>query len=167
MADNTTTTPAGATLTQNELFQRFLDASVRTRNCTVESTLVPAKPAAKGWSGYNHFFGWYAEHSSCLPDDIQECIVDGLCDADNPAEVIECVLADLEGLAYGMNLMKEAFNELRNATITEDTDVGVGAESVVDDARYVLPEQKAEDTKSTLRDAHAAISRLSREGVVA
>lgn len=141
MAANVSTVPGtNATLTQKELFQRFLDSPVRINKTASVSTLVPASEAdVSHWHAREHYFEWYAEHSSCLPENIRESIINGLCDDDNPAWVIDSVIADLEGLAYGMNAMKEAFNELRNATITEDTEVGVGAEPDVDDFRYVLP----------------------------
>ena len=141
--DLNTIKSSAATLTENELFCRFLGAPVRVEEiCSVSMLAPPSKEAVSIRHAREHFFGWYNQNSFCLPDNIEESILDGLTEEDNPAEVIDCVIADLEGLAFGMRAMKETFNALRNATITEDTVVGVGLEASAEDLRYALPELK-------------------------
>lgn len=170
MTKDTTDTASGATLTQKELFHRFLDAPIYHQRSN--STLIRVD-CISDETMQDHIFGFSDCTSSVLPFDLPHRIVEDLRGCDDPENEIENIISDLEGLLVDLRKLESEFFLLTERTRTEEPDeekMGsvAFAEALSewnDNPKYVLPEP--EDEHKTLRDAHAVMSKLSKEGVVA
>ena len=143
MTDVTTTAPKAATLSQSELFRRYLDAPVRVDATT--STLIADhgqmfdKPA-RDWFLYEGF-------GDSLPSDYAEELLAQIEDDECPLFELERITGDLSNLLSALNALKKDFCRLTYATRTEEP-ASSAPEEVYEDweqnLRYVLPviEQK-------------------------
>lgn len=108
-----------------------------------------------------------------MPDELPEQMIEELRECDDPAYEMHCAIGDLECLLRDLKVLDREFSSLIELTRTESPDEEKLDKRTFDQAfrewnsnpKYVLPEVK--DVHKTLRDAHAAITKLSKEGVFA
>lgn len=115
MTDNITTDPTEATLTQKELFQRFLDAKVRI---VPRSTLIPT-PYSSDRTMSEHFLDHIGCVSVCFPHGSVDQMINALRECDDPMSELLYVLDDLEGFLFATHMLSREFSDLRGATPTE------------------------------------------------
>lgn len=138
MAANDITVPsANATLTQKELFQRFLDAPFYKGGGM--STLVDTRRVSEGAFG-DRFGGFY---SGLWPDqDLHEFLLDELRDSDNPECDLDEIVNDIAGMLRDFEELKCGFYAVCAATRVDDLDEDGTAEEVrewEENPRYALP----------------------------
>lgn len=133
-----------ATLSQSELFQRFLEAKLRVKS--MSSTLIkePELPAA---TAEEWFLDWHGTESCCFDDDFAERVLDELRVSDEPDYQLERLVDDLANLLDGARMMHREFRALCDQARTEPPEDDAPIEAFRDwdsNPRYVLPviEQK-------------------------
>jgi hypothetical protein len=119
MAQEYMTTPEAATLSQSELFTRFLEAKLRVN--AMQSTLIedPAPPAA---TAEEWFLSWHGCESACLAYDFPDQILDDLRVCDEPEWELERAVDDLERLLDGIKFLHREFRAVCEQTRTEPPD---------------------------------------------
>lgn len=135
MTDLNTDTPATATLTAKQLFNRFVDAPLRN---VPRSTLVPSKPDDYGaWEGYVGFH--YGVLSEEIPDEIREAV----CESDDPASELTMFITDLEALTEGLKLMFCEYLDLCETTEVDEPSEDSTKGEWNGEPRYILPEMES------------------------
>lgn len=137
-----TVAPVAATLTEQELFNRFLDAPFR--NAAPLSTLIDYYEARPKVSVLNCIGGWC--ESICFEEEMPLRIIEELRDCEDPACEIGTAIDDLKVVLGMLETLKREFDALTNATRTpmpeetgdEDADDQAYAEWS-ENPRYVLP----------------------------
>lgn len=144
MAYDTTTADLAATLSQSELFTRFLEAKLRVGSS--RSTLIkdPELPAA---TAEEWFLDWHGCESVCFEHDFAERMLDELRVCEDPEAELETAVGDLESLLEGIKFLRSEFRAVCEQTRTEPPEDGASDEVYRDwekNPRYVLPviEQK-------------------------
>lgn len=131
-----------ATLSQSELFQRYLDAPLRA---SVTHSALITQVGSVVWPTAREALlcGAYPE---ALPDDLSEQILDVVAADEDPSDALQRCLYDLENQLDNLRALKRDFDLLVELTRTEAPEEG--APEAYDDwemnPRYVLPmiEQK-------------------------
>ncbi|WP_148043670.1 hypothetical protein [Paracoccus methylarcula] len=130
-----------STLTEQQLFNRFLDAPIRTgTRSTLVDSLVSHENAE--W----HFFGFAGCESCCLDAEMPERIIEELRECDDPAYEIGVAIGDLEGFLEALRVLKEEFASVAEATRVPEPEE-TGDEEIDDQAyndwvenpRFILP----------------------------
>lgn len=140
--NNTTTSTTGATLTQKELFQRFLDAPFYERGEI--STLVATRRVSditfgERLGGFNS--GFWPDH------DLHEFLLDELRNSDDPEYDLDEIVNDIAGMLRDFEDLRLGFVALCAATRTAEPHESASYEVFrewEDNPRYVLPEAAAE-----------------------
>ncbi|WP_170402370.1 hypothetical protein [Ruegeria arenilitoris] len=159
MATEYATSTNGATLTEQELFRRFLDAPVFQHSH--KSTLVNNN-AVSDETMRDHLFGLSLCTCAGIPEDLLDQIVDDLRDSDYPLEELREVIDNLMGILKDMQKLEDEFSSVAALTRTQEPDEDASDEvfrAWEDHPLYVLP-----DSRSVINEAHAAIEKLEREG---
>ena len=137
-------TASAATLSQSELFARFLEAKLR--DASAQSTLVEV---AKGESisAEKNFLGYHGTEFVCFKYDFAERMLGELRDCEDPEAEIEMAIGDLESLLKGLKFLQRDFDMVCHLTRTARPDKDAPDEVYRDwenNPRYVLPviEQK-------------------------
>lgn len=146
MIKDTMTSPIEATLTQKELFERFLDAPYYKRAI---SPLVdePRLSEFTVRENQHNYFGLGSMIWPELPgyiDGIQEFLILNLCELDEPEDEIDQLVYDLQQMLKGMEILQQGFSALCAATRTERPKENASGEThrVWDGSpQYVLPER--------------------------
>lgn len=151
MANNITTAPAGATLTQKELFQRFLDAPYyesvgfsalkdtrRVGDMTVQDKFLICAGLASGhWPELG--YGWGGLH---------DFLLEHLRESDEPEYDLDEIVEDLSMIQRDFEWLKSGFEGLATVTRTAEPDeealdseaFDVAIRGWEEEPRYVLPE---------------------------
>lgn len=143
MALDNTKTPETATLSQSELFQRFLDAPFL--HSGMSGLLQPS--FSRTSTMVDHFLGFQECESNCLDSDLAEQMIDDLRGCDEPLQELDNAVGDLENLLRGVRMLKREFGILCGHIRTEEPDEDSPTEVYNDwevNPRYILPviEQK-------------------------
>ena len=172
MTNNTTTAPAEATLTQKELFQRFLDAPFYESGTI---SILGAAPRISERTMQERYFFYYGLEAICLPDELPEQMIEELRECDDPAYEMHCAIGDLECLVRDLKVLEREFSSLAEVTRVNEPDEDATAEEFrewEDNPRYELPVRQADvesmananDMQKQLREMTGAVLKLSREG---
>lgn len=145
--DTTTATPA-ATLTQSELFARFLEAKLRLN--APQSALIK-DPEISDATAEEWFLGWHGCDSACFDYDFVDRMLDELRVCENPEAELETAVDDLRNLLDGIKFLHREFRAVCERTLAEppedtgDEDADEAAfREYENNPRYILPviEQK-------------------------
>ena len=118
---------AVATLTEKELFHRFLDAPYYKRSAT--STLASPLCVTDESIGEEVEGGFF--ESGCWPADVREFVFERLRICDDPSYELYCLRNDILGLQQDVEMLEQGFDELMEATCIDDDGTEV--------SRYQLP----------------------------
>lgn len=140
--NNTTTSTTSATLTQKELFQRFLDAPFYEHGEI--STLVATRRVSditfgERLGGFNS--GFWPDH------DLRKFLLDELRNSDDPEYDLDEIVNDITGMLRDFEDLLQGFVALCAATRTGKLGERASYEAFrewQDNPRYVLPEAAAE-----------------------
>lgn len=139
MATNTTTAPEAATLTEQELFQRFLDAPMLVKNTA--SMLVPNSFETHE-SVRDYFTGMLAFDTGCIDFEFAEAILDNLENDWEPEESIWATVEFLERAVLKLRKLGDDLHWLKERTRTEQPGEDAPDEVYMeweDNPRFVLP----------------------------
>lgn len=138
MAQECPKSPETATMTQSELFRRYLDAPVRV-NATTSSLI--ADPGKMSDTTARDCFLYYG-YGHSFPSDYAEELIAKIESDECPLFEMDKIVRDLSDLMEAMNVLKNSFDRLAEVTRTKPPANNAPA-SVVNDwqdnPRYVLP----------------------------
>ncbi|MDM8166999.1 MAG: hypothetical protein QUV18_13700 [Roseovarius sp.] len=99
-----------ATMTEKELFERFLDAPLRAGPT---STLFEGKEVGET---PGEILGEPIYDADCIPEDMGICMLDRLSESDDPAGDMEFAIDELCALVERLKIISREFNSLWDAT---------------------------------------------------
>lgn len=113
MTINNTNATTLATLSESELFNRFLDAPYR------EGGLISLSANEKSeCTILERYFSYGGFDTECLPDDLAEFITDTLRTCDDPILELDAVIGAFESMARSLHFILDGFEELARETRT-------------------------------------------------
>ncbi|MDE4096662.1 hypothetical protein [Phaeobacter gallaeciensis] len=147
--EDTINTPAGATLTQKELFQRFLDAPFYEGSNL--STLVDARRVSERTvqENFHYCTGLASGHwpdLGCGWGGMHEFLLEHLRESDDPEFDLDEIVNDIAGMLRDFEELKRGFDAVCAVTRVDELDEDATAEEVrewEDNPRYVLPSDAA------------------------
>jgi hypothetical protein len=129
-----------ATLTESELFQRFLDAPIRIGSgSTLIKSFGPSELTAHDLF-YYHCISFC--DSVCFDDELPTHVIEVLRGCDDPLMEIDNAIAELEALISGIQMLKREFEPVIKATRTESPEEDASDEEYsewYENPCYVLP----------------------------
>ena len=129
--NSNTAISAVATLTEKELFHRFLDAPYyEGMGTSILAAPLCVSDVTIGEEVEGDFF-----ESDCWPADVREFILERLRESNDPSYELYCLRVDILGLQQDVEMLEQGFNKLMEVTGVEDEDDA-------EDHRYRLPEVK-------------------------
>ncbi len=115
MTKHTTVTSSDTTVSESELFNRFLDAPYRTGGNSVLSSNNVSKVTVM-----ERHLSYYGFDTACLPEDLADNITETLRTCDDPLYELEQVVAALEDLTRNLQIVSRAFEKLARETRTAE-----------------------------------------------
>jgi hypothetical protein len=132
-----------ATLTEQELFLRFLDAPLRRGPASTLLRQREEGDLTADFTAEQCFYNYYiAFCDSCLETELPEKLLSALKEVDEPFGYLDGVIQDLKMLLSGMFMLQTEFNLVMESTRTEkpEEDAPDGAfKEWYKNPRYVLP----------------------------
>ncbi|WP_340242025.1 hypothetical protein [Sulfitobacter pontiacus] len=114
MTKSNTNVSTFTTLSESELFNRFLDAPYREGGLTSLSANEKSECTM-----LERYFSYGGFDTECLPDDLPEFITDTLRNCDDPIIELDAVIGAFEAMARSLHLILNSFEELARETRTE------------------------------------------------
>ena len=146
----TTKATTRATLTESELFARFLDAPLRFGSA---SSLVAPKEGEE--DARHYYFSFYDLDAQCLPDELPDQIIEELECSETPCSDLGDAIFSLESMLDSMRSAYNAFAALCDDTLIEspdETSPGKVFSEWLRNPRYVLPMTPADGIKRLAAD---------------
>lgn len=147
MSNDITNHSNGATLTENELFQRFLKSKLRIEPA---SSLVEPRESAFTVE-QNIYMNFYPE-GSFWPLNLADDFLEHMREADSPEDELSTAIDGLREMEDQLRHLLREFAALREATQVEIPDEGASLEVLRDwevNPRYVLPKSIPTESKKT------------------
>ncbi|MCF7747519.1 hypothetical protein GLP43_08055 [Sulfitobacter sp. M39] len=104
-----------ATLTQNQLFNLYLDAPCRDGGKSALSAVKFSEDSI-----FERYFPTYCSDTECLPDELGDDIAEALRTCEEPLVELEAVFNALEVMAVMLRVIKNDFERLAEETRTPE-----------------------------------------------
>ena len=125
-----------ATLTQNQLFNLFLDAPYREGGKSALSAVELSENTM-----LERYFSYYGFETECLSEDLAEDITEALRDCDEPLNELEAVIDAFEHMARNLRIIRSNFEQLADEMRTEAPSADAPAEEYIhweENPTYIL-----------------------------
>jgi len=140
MSKHTTATSSDTTLSESELFNRFLDARYRAEGHSELSSSIVSEDTMM-----ERHLSYYGFDTACLPDELADDITEVLRTCDDPLYELGQAVAALKNLVLNLQIVQSSFEALAAEARTAPPSEDASDEEYrmwEDNPRYALAESK-------------------------